>query len=141
LQNTNGIMLIFQNLLVAARHKNITRTARPVKICFRVLPFKDLGCVDTLYTVISKIDNGFRLNLVDTVHGCANTGADLTTAYVTDGSSPGMKYTYFVDGDEKSQVSNPKAILTSGIYYIKGINDEGCESILPIHVKIETPSY
>jgi gliding motility-associated-like protein len=109
------------------------------KFALRVLPFKDLGCVDTLYTVISKIDNDFRLKLVDTVHGCANTGVDLTTAYVTDGSSPGMKYTYFVDGDEKTQVNNPKAILTSGIYYIKGINNEGCESTLPIYVKIETP--
>jgi gliding motility-associated-like protein len=109
------------------------------KFALRVIPFKDLGCIDTLYTVVNKIDNGFKLNLVDTVHGCANSGADLTAAYVTAGSSPGMKYLYYVDGDEKSQVSNPKSVVFSGIYYIKGTNDEGCLSILPIQVKIETP--
>lgn len=109
------------------------------KYALRILPYKDLGCVDTLYTVINKIDNGFKLKLVDTVYGCANSGVDLTTAYVTDGSSPGMKYTYFIDGEEKAQVNNPKSILASGTYYIKGINNEGCESTLPIYVKIETP--
>ncbi|MGF7077923.1 gliding motility-associated C-terminal domain-containing protein [Mucilaginibacter sp. UYCu711] len=109
------------------------------KYALRILPYDGVGCVDTLNTVINKIDNGFRLKLVDTVHGCANTGVDLTTAYVTDGSSPGMKYTYFLDGEEKAQVNNPKAIVTSGIYYIKGINNEGCESTLPIYVKIEPP--
>jgi gliding motility-associated-like protein len=110
------------------------------KIALRVTSYQDFGgCVDTLYTVISKIDNDFRLKLVDTVHGCANTGVDLTTAYVTDGSSPGMKYTYFIDGEEKTQVNNPKSIVASGTYYIKGINNEGCESTLPIYVKIETP--
>lgn len=114
--------------------------ADQTKIALKVTSFPDFGgCIDTLYTVISKIDNDFRLKLVDTVHGCANTGVDLTTAYITDGSSPGMKYTYFVDGDEKTQVNNPKSIVTSGTYYIKGVNNDGCESTLPLYVKIETP--
>jgi gliding motility-associated-like protein len=114
--------------------------ADQTKIALKVTSFPEFGgCVDTLYTVINKIDNGFRLMLVDTVHGCANSGVDLTTAYVTEGSSSGMKYTYFVDGDEKTQVNNPKSIVASGTYYIKGINNEGCESTLPIYVKIETP--
>jgi gliding motility-associated-like protein len=50
-----------------------------------------------------------------------------------------MKYTYFVVQDEQSQVNNPKTIFASGTYYIKGVNDEGCMSTLPIQVKIETP--
>jgi len=41
----------------------------------KILPYPELGCIDTIYTVINRIDTGFRLKVLDTVSGCpANRG-------------------------------------------------------------------
>jgi gliding motility-associated-like protein len=105
----------------------------------KVLPYPDLGCVDTIYTVIHKIDEGFKLNVPDTIYGCPKAGVDLTAAAVTAGSSPGMKLSYFTDSLATTYLYNPDKVMTSGEYYIQGVNKEGCMNILPVHVILSIP--
>ncbi|MDB5130806.1 MAG: hypothetical protein JWR02_555 [Mucilaginibacter sp.] len=104
-----------------------------------VFPYNGLGCVDTLYTTVNKIDNGFKLQLADTVFGCPATGVDLTVGGVTSGSSPGMTYSYYLDPLAVSYLPNPDKVMASGVYYIQGINTEGCMNILPVTVIIDPP--
>jgi gliding motility-associated-like protein len=109
------------------------------KYGLKVLPYDGLGCVDTLYTVINKIDDGFKLVVADTVVGCAETGADLTTGSVTAGSTDGVSYSYFTDSTETTHIVNPAAVMLSGIYYIKGVSSAGCMNTLPVYVKLIAP--
>ncbi len=109
------------------------------KFAVKIFPYPDLGCVDTLYTIVNRIDEGFRLNVMDTVHGCTGEGADLTAPAVTAGSSAGMTLTYFNDVLGTSHLYNPNKITTPGTYYIQGVNKEGCMNILPVQVVIGLP--
>jgi gliding motility-associated-like protein len=104
-----------------------------------VFPYNGLGCVDTLYTTVNKIDNGFKLQVADTVFGCPAAGADLTVAGVTAGSSQGMTYSYYLDPLAVSYLPNPDQVMTSGVYYIQGVNADGCMNILPVTVIIDQP--
>ncbi|CAN5312512.1 hypothetical protein BH09BAC6_BH09BAC6_28640 [soil metagenome] len=105
----------------------------------RVTPYSGLGCVDTLYTVVNKIDGGFKLNVVDTVYGCPGAGVDLTAPAITAGSNPGMALSYFNDFLGTSYLYEPVKVMVSGVYYIQGINAAGCMNILPIHVIVDIP--
>jgi len=106
----------------------------------KILPYPELGCVDTIYTVVNKIDEGFKLNVQDTVYGCPATGVDLTAPAITAGSSPGMTLSYFNDALATSYLYNPNNVTQSGVYYIQGINAEGCMNILPVQVILALPA-
>jgi gliding motility-associated-like protein len=106
------------------------------KYALTLIPYPGLGCVDTLYTVINKINEGFNLKVVDTIIGCKGGGADLTAAYVTAGSSSGMTLTYYTNPVTLDYVYNPKGV-DEGTYYIQGMNHEGCMNILPVHVVLK----
>jgi gliding motility-associated-like protein len=107
------------------------------KIALNIVPYPGLGCPDTLYTIINRINEDFKLKVADTVWGCDGVGADLTAASITTGSSPGMTYSYFTNPVTLDYVYNPKGVLP-GTYYIRGINQEGCSNILPVHVMIRS---
>jgi gliding motility-associated-like protein len=105
----------------------------------KILPYPLLGCVDTIYTVVNKIDTNFKLKVLDTIYGCPSTGVNLTAAAVTAGSSPGIMLSYFRDSLVTSYLYNPSVVDTSGVYYIQGVNKEGCMSVLPVEVIIAKP--
>ncbi|HWZ14810.1 MAG TPA: gliding motility-associated C-terminal domain-containing protein [Mucilaginibacter sp.] len=105
-----------------------------------VFPFNGLGCVDTLYTVVNKIDEGFKLKVADTLFGCPGTGANLTAASVTIGTSTGTTFSYYNDSLAVSYLSNPDKVMVSGTYYIEGLNTEGCTNILPVTVNLDMPN-
>ncbi|WP_299499180.1 gliding motility-associated C-terminal domain-containing protein [Mucilaginibacter sp.] len=106
------------------------------KYAVAIAPYTGLGCPDTLYTVVNKIEENFILNLVDTVYACQGAGADLTAAYVTAGTSDNTTFKYYTNPVTLDYVYNPKSVET-GTYYIHGINAEGCENILPVHVVLK----
>jgi len=107
----------------------------------QILPYPDLGeCVDTLYTVVNQINEGFKLAVKDTVLGCPDLGADLTAAAVTAGSSDGMTLSYYTDSLGTVYLYQPNAVKSAGTYYIRGINKEGCMNLLPVYVKLSLPS-
>jgi gliding motility-associated-like protein len=105
-----------------------------------VFPYDGLGCIDTLFTTVNKIDDGFKLAVQDTVLGCPATGVDLTAASITAGSSAGMTYSYYEDSLAVSYLPNPNQVMASGAYYIQGVNTEGCTNILPVYVQIGLPA-
>ena len=62
--------------------------------------------------------------------------ANLTDASVTAGSDPGLVLSYWLDAAAMNAVPDPTAV-SSGAYYIKGINSSGCYSIVPVTVTID----
>lgn len=104
-----------------------------------VFPYYGLGCIDTLYTRVNKIDEGFRLKLLDTAFGCPSSGVDLTAARVTAGTSSGTTFSYYLDSLMVSYLPNPDKVMIPGTYYIQGVNTEGCMNILPVKVYLSTP--
>jgi len=105
----------------------------------KIFPYPQLGCVDVMYTTVKKIDEGFRLKVADTVYGCPDEGADITQASVTAGTTQGAMLSYFNDPLGTSYLYEPKRILQSGTYYIKGMNTEGCMNMLPVQVLVSSP--
>lgn len=99
-------------------------------------PYAGFGCKDTLFTEIKAINEVLTLQINDPPKTCANIGVDLTAPVITAGSSPNMKFTYFVDPQAKVYVTKPRFVNTSGTYYIKAINLAGCEEIKPVHVTV-----
>jgi len=104
-----------------------------------VTPFFGLGCVDTLYTVVSKNDAGFVFKTKDTLRACADGAVDLTAASVTAGSSSDLTLTYSTDTFGLSYVYKPNSITTSGTYYIKAVSKKGCSGVAPVQVIIGNP--
>ena len=102
-------------------------------------PFAELGCTDTLYTVIDKNDASFIFKVADTLYGCIGTGIDLTAPLTTAGSSNNLLLSYFTDPDGFNYLYKPERILTSGTYYVKALSPQGCTSILPVNVVIANP--
>ncbi len=69
---------------------------------------------------------------------CAPVTVNLTTAAITNGSTPGLVYTYWTDAAATSSLTNTTAINTSGTYYIKGTSPSGCSMVQPVSVIINT---
>jgi len=69
---------------------------------------------------------------------CEPNTVDLTTSTVTAGSDGGLTYTYFSDAAATTPVGDPAAVSTRGTYYIKGTNANGCYSITPVNVIVNT---
>ena len=100
----------------------------------KILPYPELGCVDTVYTTVSKINEGFKLNVLDTIYQCPHTTVNLTAAAVTAGSSPGMTLSYYTDSLASSYLYHPDSVTAPGTYYIQGVNKDGCMNLLPVHI-------
>ena len=65
---------------------------------------------------------------------CAPATIDLSASSVTSGSSSNLTYTYWTDSAASSPLSNFNAITSSGSFYIKGTNTNGCFTIAPVTV-------
>jgi gliding motility-associated-like protein len=109
------------------------------KYAVQVIPANGFGCVDTIYTSVTSINSGFIFKVQDTVYSCQGTSVDLTAQYVTAGSSSGLTYSYFRDSLGTQYLYAPQKIDTSGLYYIRAQNAEGCTNILPVDVIIGNP--
>jgi gliding motility-associated-like protein len=106
----------------------------------KVYPYVGLGCEDVLTTVVNKIDNGYRLKVVDTIRGCPETGVDLTPAYVTAGSTPGFTLSYFTDASKRQHLRDSTKVYLPGNYYIQGTSPDGCSNTLSVYVKLIPPA-
>ncbi|HEY0668189.1 MAG TPA: gliding motility-associated C-terminal domain-containing protein [Sphingobacteriaceae bacterium] len=60
---------------------------------------------------------------------------NLTAAAVTNGSSPGFKFTYWKDSLATISLPNPDSVRLSGTYYIKGSNS-GCSKVMPVQILV-----
>jgi gliding motility-associated-like protein len=113
---------------------NLTRYA------LKVTPYPGLGCDDIFYTMVTKSETDFKLQLVDTVRGCPETGVDLTVKSVTEGSSAGISYYYYEDASLTTHLRDSTHVVLAGTYYIEGTGKNGCKEAKPIHVKLTAPT-
>lgn len=104
-----------------------------------LVPQNGLGCLDTIYTNVTRINSGFTFKVKDTVFACPGNTVDLTAASVTAGSSSNLTYTYFTDSMGTQYLYQPQKIDANGTYYIRAQNPEGCTNILPVQVSIGNP--
>lgn len=107
------------------------------KYTLQLIPYPDLGCPDFLNIELEELAEPFNLVVAPMVHGCPGIGANLKASIVTAGSSSNMKFAYYKDAGGIEYLPNPNAVLTPGIYYIRGTNAGGCTAILPVEVVID----
>jgi gliding motility-associated-like protein len=128
---------------VLGTSNTLTLTPAPpdlTQYALRIVPFPGLGCEDTLYTTIHASPDILTLNVKPVLTGCLS-GVSLKDPSITEGSSPGLTYSYFTDIDATNFVPDPTQIVASGTYYIKAVNVPGCSDIKPIEVRLDnTPS-
>jgi gliding motility-associated-like protein len=94
------------------------------------------GCLLDLTVTLNSIGiTNLQINNPSPV--CAPATIDLTAAAITAGSDAGLSYTYWTDAAATNQVTNPNAIMKTGIYYIKGTAPNGCFITKPVNVNIE----
>ncbi|WP_429376555.1 gliding motility-associated C-terminal domain-containing protein [Mucilaginibacter sp. UYCu711] len=122
-----------QNFELYPPPPNLTRYA------LKVTPYSGLGCEDVLYTMVTKVETDFKLQLVDTVYGCPESGVDLTGKFVTEGSSNRLTYYYYEDASLSTHLRDSTHVVLPGTYYIQGIGENGCSDAKPIHVKLTPP--
>ncbi len=104
-----------------------------------LVPQNGLGCLDTIYADVTRINAGFTFTVKDTVFACPGSTVDLTAASVTTGSSSNLTYTYYTDSIGTQYLYQPNQVSTSGVYYIRAQNPEGCTNLLPVQVFIGSP--
>lgn len=71
---------------------------------------------------------------------CSPNTVDITAAAVTTGSDTGLTLTYWSDSSATTALTTASAVTTSGTYYIKAVNANGCEKIMPVTVTINVTS-
>jgi gliding motility-associated-like protein len=101
-----------------------------------IVPYAGLGCTNAFSTIIQKNNESYELQVQPLLQDCKTKGIDLTLSSVTAGSSAGMKFEYYTDPDGQDFVSDPKRIVESGDYYIRGTNAYGCTDIAKIHLDL-----
>jgi len=66
---------------------------------------------------------------------CYPNTVNITNA-IGPGSDLGLTYSYFTDSNATVVLPNPQGIASSGTYYIKGTNANGCSTVSPVIVTI-----
>ena len=93
------------------------------------------GCV-AMASVIVTVNALPNVVSVNPTTVCAPTTVNLTASGVTTGSDSGLTFTYFTDLAATTALTLPSAVSSSGTYYIKGTNTNGCSVITPVTVTI-----
>lgn len=107
-----------------------------VKIPLVLSPYLGLGCGDTVYATVRRVGQPAELLVHDPVLGCELMGVNLTLPAVTQGSSPGLTFTYHTDSLGNGFIFRPTRVRETGTYYIAAKNDSGCYEVKPVRVKI-----
>jgi gliding motility-associated-like protein len=76
------------------------------------------------------------LSVADPPAVCEPARIDLTDSTVTAGSTNGLTFTYWKDAKATISVKNPRAIDSSGVYYIKSTTVFGCSAVKPVIVTV-----
>jgi gliding motility-associated-like protein len=94
------------------------------------------GCIsDTSADVIIKAPDIPLLVITDPAALCDPATADLTAPAITEGSAPGLIFSYWTDPEAKVIFTTPSS-APAGEYYIKGTTSAGYFDIKPVKVTI-----
>jgi hypothetical protein len=105
-------------------------------IVLDVVPYVGFGCPNTISTVIHA-KPAITFKPVDPPAVCLPATVDLTDKAILANSDPALTYTYWQDSLATVTVYNPKAVNTSGTYYIQAASSS-CSEIKPVHVLVQT---
>lgn len=84
-------------------------------------------------TMTITVNNTPVIQITDPSPVCEPLTVDLTTATITNGSTQGGNFSYWVNSNTSIPITNATAITTSGTYYIQN-SVLGCSSIAPVTV-------
>lgn len=117
--------------------------AAGTKFAVEVTPYPGQGCVDTVFTDIKYSSTQIVLNTpVKELIACSSNPLDLTAPQLLAGSSPGLTLTYYEDAGLTKFLETPSSLNTSGVYYIKAENDQGCITSKPVTLRVtDYPIY
>ncbi|MCE3283721.1 MAG: hypothetical protein K0Q66_2458, partial [Chitinophagaceae bacterium] len=106
-----------------------------------IVPYPNLGCLDTLFTTIELSPEAFIFQLQDTVLGCLGTPINLTSPSLSLASSQGLTFSYFLDSNAIEYLPTPAYVLDTGTYYVKAVNNVGCNETEPVTVLFTDPKF
>jgi len=93
------------------------------------------GCT-TVKPVTATINASPKLIVSNPATVCAPETIDLSNPAITAGSDTGLTFTYWKNAAATISMDNPKAVTTSGTYYIKGAAASGCIIMQAQQVKV-----
>lgn len=96
-----------------------------------------LGCID-IKPIMVKLEASPAILISNPAIVCKPDKVDLTQNTVTAGSNSSLNYSYWKDALATIPVDNPRAVDSSGTYFIKGTNSTGCSKIVPVVAEIDT---
>jgi gliding motility-associated-like protein len=99
-----------------------------------------LGCFLDAGVTIKQNNAPPVIKITDPSRICEPGTVNLTLPSVTAGSESGLAYSYFSDASLNTQVIDPGAVKTGGIYYIKAMKSNGCVDAKPVTVTIPPKS-
>jgi gliding motility-associated-like protein len=106
-------------------------------------PFPNQGCSDTVFTKIHYSTESIVINSPQNIiAGCEDVGIDMTGLITNRGNSLGLLYSFYSDAALTKHVFATEPLRQGGIYYIKGVNEDGCFALKSVTIKINpTPVY
>ena len=94
------------------------------------------GCDSTITTNLN-LTAGVSLNTKNPGAICGVGFVDLTAPSITQGSDPGLQYSYWMNAATTQAVANPNAV-GPGTYYIKATSTNGCYTVKAVDVTLST---
>lgn len=92
------------------------------------------GCSD-VKAVNVTVHESPVVRITDPDPVCSPARVNITEERIVSGSSPGLTYSFWLDDQSSVEFANPSEAL-SGVYYIKGVDSNGCDDIKPVTVKV-----
>jgi gliding motility-associated-like protein len=92
------------------------------------------GCF-TSKPVIAIINPLPVLNIKEPDAVCSPSTVDITKPSITEGSTPGLEFSYWTDSKAELIYTTPGE-SEGGIYFIKGTDSQGCHVIKPVNVSV-----
>lgn len=93
-----------------------------------------IGC-SAVTSVVVTVHALPVLTITNPAAVCSPATVDLAAAAITAGSDSGLTFTYWSDSAATLALSSA-VVTASGTYYIKAVNANGCETIMPVVVTV-----
>ncbi|RZL19436.1 MAG: T9SS type A sorting domain-containing protein [Pedobacter sp.] len=97
----------------------------------------DAGQCSVALSIIVTVNDLPSLVINNPAAVCSSGTVDITADAVTAGSGTGLTFTQWADPFGMVSFPNPNAITSSGTFYIKAENANGCSVILPVTVVVK----